>query len=152
MDIDKDKIYMAEAIAEAEAAFDCGEVPVGCVAVLGDEIIANAGNDRETGDPTGHAEMIALKKAGEAIGSRVLEDVTLYVTLEPCPMCMAAIMIARVGRLVYGAPDPKLGAAVSGFNIVNDPRFGHSIRVTSGVMADKCSDILRRFFENARSR
>lgn len=144
---------MREALAEAETAFERGEVPVGCVAVIEGEIVFRAGNDRENSfDPTGHAEIIALRETGAKIGSRVLADVTLYVTLEPCPMCMSAIMMARVGRLVYGASDTKLGAVKSRWNLPNEPAFGHSLRVTSGVLDDECADILNRFFDHARRR
>lgn len=142
---------MAEALKEAQKAFDRGEVPVGCVAVEGDTIIARAGNSRRN-DPTGHAEMIVLRDTGAVICNRVLDKITLYVTLEPCPMCMSAIMIARVGRLVYGTSDPKLGAVDSRWNLPNDPAFGHSIRITSGVLETECMGILSRFFEEARKR
>ncbi len=142
---------MREALAEAGKAFESGEVPVGCVAVLRDKIISRARNNRESdSDPTGHAEIIALREAGRILGSRVLEDVTLYVTLEPCPMCMSAIMLSRVGRLVFGADDPKLGAVRSRWGLAHDPAFGHSIRITSGVIEDECREILHRFFRKLR--
>ncbi len=142
---------MAEALKEAQKAFNKGEVPVGCVAVESDTIISRAGNLREK-DPTGHAEMIVLRDTGAVIGNRVLDGITIYVTLEPCPMCMSAIMIARVGRLVFGASDPKLGAVYSRWNLPNDPSFGHSIRIASGILESECMDILNRFFEVARKR
>jgi len=142
---------MEEALSEAQSALGRGEIPVGCVAVIDGEIVSRTGNDRENSfDPTGHAEIIALRESGAKTESRVLTDVTLYVTLEPCPMCMSAIMMARVGRLVYGASDSKLGAVKSRWNLPNEPAFGHSLRVTSGVLENECADILHRFFEHAR--
>jgi len=144
---------MAEALVEAEKAFDEGEVPVGCVITSGENIICRAHNQRESRcDPTGHAEIIALRKAGSELGTRVLSSCTLYVTFEPCPMCMSAIMLARVGRLVFGCSDPKIGAVHSRWNFPTDPAFGHSIRVTAGVLESECRGILERFFSGVRAK
>ena len=153
VDSDTDRVFMTQALAEARIAYEEGNIPVGCVIVRDGEIIARAHNLRETThDPTAHAEISALRIAGKALGSRGLDKVTVYVTLEPCPMCMSAIMLARAGRLVYGAADPKLGAVVSRWNFVNDPGLHHSIRVTSGIMEEECCEILERFFAERRDR
>jgi len=141
---------MMVALEEARVAQDEGEVPVGCVIVRDSVIIARAHNTREeSNDPTGHAEVIALREAGRALGTRSLRGTTLYVTLEPCPMCMAAIMLAQVDRLVYGAEDPKLGAVVSRWNLANDAALMHSIKVTSGVLQEECGQLLKSFFREA---
>lgn len=147
----KDREFMRRALEEARDAAGKGNVPVGCVLARGGEIIASAGNERSSsGDPTAHAEIIALREAGINRSGRVLAGVTAYVTLEPCPMCMSAMMLARIKRLVFGAPDEKLGAAISRWNMPNDTAFGHDIRVTSGVLADECSALLREFFRSLR--
>jgi tRNA(adenine34) deaminase len=143
---------MALALAEAEAAGAAGDVPVGAV-VLGasGEVLARAGNERErAGDPTAHAEVLALRRAATATGSWRLAGATVVVTLEPCPMCAGALLAARVDRLVYGAPDPKAGACGSLYNLCVDPRLNHELAVTPGVRADACAEVLTRFFRDRR--
>jgi tRNA(adenine34) deaminase len=143
---------MALALAEAEAAGAAGDVPVGAV-VLGasGEVLARAGNERErAGDPTAHAEVLALRRAATATGSWRLAWATVVVTLEPCPMCAGALLAARVDRLVYGAPDPKAGACGSLYNLCVDPRLNHELAVTPGVRADACAEVLTRFFRDRR--
>lgn len=147
---------MREALAEASAAGLRGDVPIGAVLLDADgAILARAGNERElTGDPTAHAEMLVLRRGAEALGRGGsgwrLEDCTLVVTLEPCTMCAGAIVNARVGRLVFGAFDPKAGAVSSLRDVVRDPRLNHRVEVTAGVLADDCSEVLRRFFDAHR--
>jgi len=151
VDKEKDGYYMDLALAEAHKASENRDIPVGCVIVRDDVIIGSGFNCRERdSDPTGHAEIIALRDAGSRLGNWRLANCTLYVTLEPCPMCMSAIMQARIARLVYGASDETLGAAKSAFDIGLNPAFGHKIRITSGVLQDKCSNLYRDFFENLR--
>ena len=143
---------MALALAEAEAAGAAGDVPVGAV-VRGarGEVLARAGNERErAGDPTAHAEVLALRRAATATGSWRLAGATVVVTLEPCPMCAGALLAARVDRLVYGAPDPKAGACGSLYNLCVDPRLNHELAVTPGVRADACAEVLTRFFRDRR--
>ena len=147
---------MREALAEASAAGLRGDVPIGAVLLDADgAILARAGNERElTGDPTAHAEMLALRRGAEALGRGGsgwrLEDCTLVVTLEPCTMCAGAIVNSRVGRLVFGAFDPKAGAVSSLRDVVRDPRLNHRVEVTAGVLADECGEVLRRFFDAHR--
>ena len=146
---------MRRALALAQHAAGHGDVPIGAVLLNADgNVIAEAGNERElTGDPTAHAEVLALRRAvaarGDAPGWR-LEDTTLVVTLEPCAMCAGAIVNARVGRLVFGALDPKAGAVASVFDIVRDPRLNHRVEVVGGVLADECAGVLREFFAGQR--
>ncbi|MDN5344346.1 MAG: tRNA(adenine34) deaminase [Clostridia bacterium] len=143
--------YMGEALAEARQAFDLGEVPIGAVLVMGDEIIARAGNRRQTRvDPTAHAEIMALREAARVRGDWRLKGATLYVTLEPCPMCAGALVQARVSRLVYGAPDPRAGAVDSVINLVENPRFDHQVEVIPGIREEECREILKRFFKMRR--
>lgn len=142
---------MHAAIAEAEAAVAHGDVPVGAVVVRGGSIIAARHNERElTGDPTAHAEMLAIRDAAATVGHWRLDDCTLVVTLEPCPMCAGALVNARVGRLVYGATDPKAGAAGSLMMLVADPRLNHRIPVEAGLEAERCGQLLKRFFAERR--
>jgi tRNA(adenine34) deaminase len=146
-----DEEGMALAMAEAEAAGAAGEVPVGAVAVSQGRVISQAHNQRETDtDPTAHAEILALRSAAAALGTWRLSDVTLYVTLEPCPMCAGALVAARVSRLVFGAPDPKAGACGSLYNLCVDPRLNHELAVTAGVLAGPAADLLTSFFEQRR--
>lgn len=146
-----DKRFMGEALALAEAAQVQGEVPVGAVLVRNGEIIARASNAPiQRKDPTAHAEILTLRAAGEHSGNYRLPDSTLYVTLEPCPMCAAALVHARVRRLVYAAADPKTGAAGSIMDLVRDPRLNHQLEVASGVLADEASTLLKRFFRARR--
>lgn len=147
-----DEHWMRLAFDQALAAFEAGEVPVGAVIVQGDQVVAEAHNQRETlNDPTAHAEMIALTQAAESLGSWRLLDCTLFVTLEPCPMCAGAIVQARVPRVVYGTPDPKAGACHSLYQITSDTRLNHQALVTPGVMQQECQQILRDFFAKQRA-
>ncbi|WP_406677412.1 tRNA adenosine(34) deaminase TadA [Moorella sp. ACPs] len=143
--------YMGEALAEAEKAFTLGEIPIGAVVVEGERIIARAGNRRETwGDPTAHAEIIALREAARVRGNWRLTGITLYVTLEPCPMCAGALVQARVKRLVYGAPDLRAGAVDSVVNLVENSSFNHQVEVISGIREEECRQLLKRFFQQLR--
>lgn len=142
---------MRWAYRQAEAALAADEVPVGAVIMRRGQVIAAAHNQRETlHDPTAHAEMIAITQAAEALGSWRLEECTLYVTLEPCPMCAGAILQARIPRVVFGALDPKAGAVQSLFRLLEDPRLNHRAEVVSGVLAPECGAILTRFFQAQR--
>ena len=146
-----DDEYMAEALREAALALDADEVPVGAVIAHNGRVIARAHNQRELlGDPTAHAEMIAITQAAEHVGNWRLEHCTLYVTLEPCAMCAGAVVLARLPRLVFGARDPKAGAVGSVYDIARDPRLNHTVDVTAGVLEQECSDILSRFFRAKR--
>lgn len=129
-----------------------GEVPVGAVITdSSDKIVSTGYNLRESGnDPTAHAEIIAIRRAGEALGSWRLEGAAIYVTIEPCLMCMGAIILARVGRLVFGARDPKAGAVFSVYDIGNDRRLNHTVEVTEGVCTEECSSLLKDFFKTLR--
>jgi tRNA(adenine34) deaminase len=143
--------FMREALAEARAAEARGEVPVGCVIVVGDRIVGRGHNLRETSqDPTAHAELIALREAAAALGSWRLEDATLYVTLEPCPMCAGALVNARIARVVYGADDPKAGATTTLYAIGSDPRLNHRFALVPGVLAAECGALLSDFFARIR--
>jgi len=142
---------MRLALEEARSAAAGGDVPVGAVIVRGDEILARAGNAREREqDPTGHAEIMALRQASRAIGSWHLEGCALVVTLEPCAMCAGAVVLARLDRLVFGASDPKAGFAGSLGDLVRDGRLNHEVDVTVGVLAEECGEILRSFFAERR--
>lgn len=146
-----DESAMRIALEEAELAFEQGEVPVGAVVMQSGRIISRAFNLRESrSDPTAHAERLALTLAGEALGTWRLDGCTLYVTLEPCPMCAGAIVQARIARVVYGAADRKAGACDSLYRIVADPRLNHRAALTRGVLADDCGAILTRFFRERR--
>jgi len=139
------------ALEEARRAGAAGEIPVGAVLVIDGEVVASSGNLREArADPTAHAEMLVLRAAAELLGGWRLKDADLYVTLEPCAMCAGAIVLARIRRLVYGADDPKVGAAGSVFNVVDHPALNHRPEVRAGVMAEECSQVLRDFFERRR--
>jgi tRNA(adenine34) deaminase len=143
--------FMRLALEEAEAAMAEGEVPVGAVIVHDERLIASAHNQREQlRDPTAHAEMIAITQAAEALGSWRLERCTLYVTLEPCPMCAGAILQARIPTVVYGAADPKGGAVHTLYQLLTDPRLNHRVQCVSGVLLAPCGEILTRFFQQQR--
>jgi tRNA(adenine34) deaminase len=143
--------FMRLAIAEAETGLAEDEVPIGAVIVHGERVIAAAHNQREQlRDPTAHAEMIAITQAALALGSWRLEGCAIYVTLEPCPMCAGAIVQARIPVVVYGAPDPKAGAVHSLYQLLTDRRLNHTCQVVSGVLADKCGEMLSRFFQAQR--
>jgi tRNA(adenine34) deaminase len=140
------------ALAEAEAALAESEVPVGAVIVQHDRVIASAHNQREQlRDPTAHAEMIAITQAAGALGSWRLENCTLYVTLEPCPMCAGAILQARIPVVVYGAPDPKGGAVHTLYQLLSDPRLNHRPQIVPGVLQEQGGQILTRFFQAQRA-
>lgn len=146
-----DQHYMQRALNEARQAMHEDEVPIGAVITLADRVIGSAHNQREQlRDPTAHAEMLAITQAADAIGSWRLEQCTLYVTLEPCPMCAGAILQARIPRVVYGAIDPKAGAVDSLFHLLNDARLNHRCDVVAGVLADQCGSILTQFFQQQR--
>jgi tRNA(adenine34) deaminase len=143
--------FMRRALDEARVALAEDEVPIGAVIVHQDRVIAAAHNQREQlHDPTAHAEMISITQAAAALGDWRLEGCTMYVTLEPCPMCAGAIVLSRIPRVVYGASDPKAGAVRTLFRLLDDPRLNHRADVTAGVLADQCADILSRFFEQKR--
>lgn len=146
-----DEHYMRLALLLAERAFQKGEVPVGALLVGPQVILARAFNRREElHDATAHAEILALRKAGKRLGSWRLLDTTLYVTLEPCPMCAGALVHARISRLVFGARDPKGGAAGSLYNIPGDTRLNHRLVVEEGILADECARLLKKFFAERR--
>ena len=143
--------YMKMALELAEQAYDAGEVPVGAVITHRGRVIAAAYNQREQlHDPTAHAEMIAITQAAESLASWRLNDCTLYVTLEPCPMCAGAALNARIPQVIYGADDPKGGAVSSVFKLLSDARLNHRAEVIQGVMQDQCGEILTRFFRKKR--
>ncbi len=142
---------MGLAIAEARRAVEHGDVPVGAVVAAGGEIVASRHNERElTGDPTAHAEVLALRDAAAKLGSWRLEQCTLAVTLEPCLMCAGASVNARLGRLVYGAADLKAGACLSLYNVCDDPRLNHKVELVPGVLAEECGALLTDFFDQLR--
>jgi tRNA(adenine34) deaminase len=150
--------FMLQAIREAEVALEEDEVPIGAIVVYEDpasgeaRAIAAAHNQREQlRDPTAHAEMIAITQAAQALGNWRLACCTLYVTLEPCPMCAGAIVLARIPRVVYGAADPKAGAAATLFRLLDDPRLNHRAEVIGGVLGEHCGAILSRFFRQKRA-
>lgn len=146
-----DEGFMRLALDQAQEARGHGDVPIGAVIVADEAVVAAAGNQREARkDPTAHAEILALRAAAEALDSRHLDRTSIYVTLEPCAMCAGALVLARVRRLVYGCPDPRAGAAYSLYNIPQDPRLNHEVEITTGVLADECSSLLRGFFESRR--
>ncbi len=146
-----DQSYMRLALREAERAFEAEEVPVGAVIVHAGKVIGKGFNQREKlEDPTAHAEMLAITAAAQALGDWRLEDCTLYVTLEPCPMCAGAIVNARVKRVVFGATDPKAGACGTLMNVVQDSRLNHRVELVAGVLAEESGAILKQFFRTRR--
>lgn len=147
-----DSTWMRLALDEARRAAEHGDVPIGAIAVLHGEVIAQAHNRREVdGDPTAHAELLAIRAAARWIGHWRLEEVTLYCTLEPCAMCAGAMILARLPRLVYGAPDPKAGASGSVLDLLHHPQLNHRVDVTGGVLADECAAAIREFFAGLRA-
>ena len=143
--------WMREALIEAKKALLHDDVPVGAVAVRNDRIVGRGHNRKEVdSDPTGHAETVALREAARTLGTWRLADVTLYCTLEPCPMCAGAMVLARVPRLVYGTDDPKTGAAGSVYDLLRDLRLNHRVSVTGGVMAAESQALLEDFFSKLR--
>jgi tRNA(adenine34) deaminase len=148
-----DEEFMRLALAEAEKAAALGETPVGAVLVIGNEVIASACNLRETRqDPAAHAELLVVREAAARLGRWRLTDATVYVTLEPCLMCAGAMVLARVGRLVYGCRDPKAGVLGSVYDVVRDGRLNHTYRIVPGVLEAECSSVLQQFFQRIRSR
>ena len=144
-------LAMGLALEEARRALPHGDVPVGAVALAGGRVVASRHNERElTGDPTAHAEILALGDAAAAVGAWRLSDVTLVVTLEPCPMCAGALVAARVGAVVFGATDPKAGACGSLYNLCADPRLNHEVPVTAGVRTEEAAALLTAFFRERR--
>jgi tRNA(adenine34) deaminase len=147
----RDEYFMRLAIREAQAALEHDDVPIGAVVVRDGEVIGAAHNERELRqDPTAHAELIALREASRALGSWRVLDAVLYVTLEPCAMCAGAIVLARVPRLVYGATDPKAGAAGSVLDVLDQPRLNHRPAVAGGLLAEECAELLTDFFGSRR--
>jgi len=150
--LDADGRFMIEAIKEAQAAAEIDEVPIGCVITNRGRVIARAHNQRHTlKDPTAHAEMIALTQAAAYLEDWRLTGCTVYVTLEPCPMCAGALVLARVDRLVYGPADPKAGACASLYRICDDDRLNHRIEVVAGFLEEPCRALLQEFFARKRS-
>lgn len=148
-----DRYYMEQAIKEAEKAAEQGEVPIGAVIVFQHEIIAAGRNQREADhSATGHAELLAIEQANEVLNSWRLENCTLYVTLEPCPMCAGAIIQSRIPRVVFGAKDPKAGCAGTLMNLLQDSRFNHQAEVVSGILEKECGTMLTRFFKALREK
>ena len=146
------KKFMKQALKEAEKALKIDEVPIGAVIVYNNEIIGRGYNLKEKShDPTAHAEMIAIKEAVDFFSDWRLYDCYLYVTIEPCPMCAGAIQQARIKKVIYGASDPKAGAAGSLFNLLQDDRFNHQVEVQKGIMADKARSLLQKFFQKLRN-
>jgi tRNA(adenine34) deaminase len=146
-----DERVMRLALAEARTCLEHGDVPIGAVVTRGDAVLAASGNQRELdGDPTAHAEILAVRAAAVALGSWRLDGCILTVTLEPCAMCAGAAVLARLDRVVYGAADPKAGFAGSLGNLLDDPRLNHAVASTGGVLADECGDLLRSFFRKRR--
>jgi len=144
---------MAEALAEAQKAFDKGEIPVGAVIVKEGRIIARAHNLRETtGDPTAHAEVLAIREAALKLGSRRLSGCTLYVTLEPCPMCAGALVMAGVDKCYFGARDEQQGCAESVYALTMDPAFYHRLPCIGGLLAEEAAELLRNFFHQRRNK
>lgn len=149
----REEKWMRVAIEEALKAKEINEVPIGAVIVYRDEIIARAHNLRETKqNAVAHAELLAIEKACEVLGSWRLEDAELYVTLEPCPMCSGAIILSRIKKVIYGASDPKSGCAGTLMNLLQDERFNHQTEVQKGVLQDECSELLTTFFREIRER
>ncbi|WP_101841814.1 tRNA adenosine(34) deaminase TadA [Halobacillus sp. Marseille-P3879] len=148
-----DEYYMGLAIDQARLAEEIGEVPIGAVIVHNGEVAAAGYNKRETSQlASSHAEFIAIEEANQKIGSWRLEDCTLYVTLEPCPMCAGAIVQSRIPRVVYGASDPKAGCAGTLMNLLQEERFNHQAEVTAGVLGEQCGQMLTLFFKELRAK
>jgi len=147
-----DEYWMVLALQQARDAGDQGEVPVGAALVGKNRLLATAGNSPiRLADPSAHAEILVIRQAAQLLGNYRLPETTLYVTIEPCIMCMGALIQARISRLVYGAADPKTGAAISLYAIGCDPRLNHTVVVTGGVLADQCAALLKNFFKERRS-
>lgn len=148
---DSDEGWMAAALAEAAAAREAGEVPVGAVVVRNGQVIARGQNrNLRDHDPSAHAEIVAMREAGRLLGNHRLEGCALFVIIEPCAMCAGAMVHARLKRLVYGARDPKAGAVESVIPVVNHPKLNHQMEITGGVLEEECSQMLRNFFRAKR--
>jgi tRNA(adenine34) deaminase len=146
-----DEKYMRMALREAELAARSGEVPVGAVLVKGDRVIAGDHNQCiKRSDPTAHAEVLVLRKAGEVLRNYRLSDTVMYVTTEPCPMCISAMIHARISRLVFGTLEPKFGAVESRFKLLREKGLNHPLEVTRGILENECTEILKSFFKNRR--
>ena len=153
MELQEKEFFMREALKEAQKAYDQAEVPIGAIVVLNGEIIGRGHNLREKEqDATLHAEIKAIRQANQHLGSWRLEDCELFVTLEPCPMCSGAMILARMKRVVFGAFDPKAGTAGTFMNLLQDSRFNHQVEVEQGVLEDECKEILQQFFKGLRER
>ena len=153
MELQEKEFFMREALKEAQKAYDQAEVPIGAVVVLNGEIIGRGYNIREKEqDATLHAEIKAIRQANQHLGSWRLEDCELFVTLEPCPMCSGAMILARMKKVVFGAFDPKAGTAGTFMNLLQDSRFNHQVEVEQGVLEEECQEILRSFFKGLRER
>lgn len=153
MELQEKEFFMREALKEAQKAYDQAEVPIGAVVVLNGEIIGRGHNLREKEqDATLHAEIKAIRQANQHLGSWRLEDCELFVTLEPCPMCSGAMILARMKKVVFGAFDPKAGTAGTFMNLLQDSRFNHQVEVEQGVLEDECKEILQQFFKGLRER
>jgi tRNA(adenine34) deaminase len=146
-----DEGYMEQALTLAAGAAEHGDVPIGAVVVRDGEVLGAAANERELrGDPTAHAEVLALRAAAERLGGWRIEGAAIYVTLEPCAMCAGAIVLARVARVIYGAADPKAGAAGSVLDVLAEPALNHNPEVVAGVLAEPCAALLSEFFAARR--
>jgi len=146
-----DELFMEEALRTAQRALEAGEVPVGAIVVCDGKIVGRGGNRNIADcDPTAHAEMMALRDAGAAIGNHRLEECDLFATIEPCAMCAGAIVHARLKRLVYGADDPKAGAIHSVMQVLNHPMLNHRVEICGGVLAGRCAELLQSFFRSRR--
>ena len=146
-----DEIFMEEALRSAQRALEAGEVPIGAVVVCAGRIVGRGWNRNiADSDPTAHAEIVALREAGAAIGNHRLEECELFATIEPCAMCAGALVHARIKRLVYGADDPKAGAVQSVMQVLNHPQLNHRIQVRGGVLAGRSAELLQQFFKSRR--
>lgn len=149
--LEQDRRWMKRALREAEHAYDAGEVPVGAIVVYQDSIVGRGHNMVEKlNDPTAHAEILAVTAACDTLKSKVLAGCTLYVTLEPCPMCAGALVLSKIPRVVFGALDPKAGSASTLYNILNDQRLNHQVEVLSGIEEEASAELLKNFFREKR--
>jgi tRNA(adenine34) deaminase len=150
-ELDNDELFMEEALRAGQRALEAGEVPIGAVVVCDGRIVGRGWNRNLTDfDPTAHAEIVALRQAGAAIGNHRLGDCQMFSTIEPCAMCAGALVHARIKRLVYGADDPKAGAVHSVIEVLNHPSFNHHMEVQGGVLAGRCAELLQAFFRERR--
>ncbi len=148
---ESDELWMEEALRAAQRALEAGEVPVGAVVICGGQIVGRGWNRNITdSDPTAHAEIVALREAGAAVGNHRLAECELFATIEPCAMCAGALVHARIKRLIYGADDPKAGAVQSVMQVLNHPQLNHRTEVRGGVLAGRCAELLQMFFKSRR--